>query len=65
LRGAQAERVADLRFELRERERILLQPLLGVLAALANALGLVRVPGARLLDEILLDACIQQAGGTS
>src|SRR5256886_4827128 len=59
----EAERLADLGFEIAQDDRVVLQPLARVLAPLADALGLVGVPGARLLDDPLLDAGVEDRAG--
>src|SRR5258705_8840966 len=60
-RLAKSESVAELRFEVRERRRIVLEPLLGVLASLSDPLTLVRVPSPGLLDEAVVDTSVQHA----
>src|SRR5215470_5442817 len=62
-RRLETERVTDLGFEIAQHHRIFLQPLARVLAALADAFGLVRVPGARLFDDPLLDAGVENGAG--
>src|SRR5439155_19625173 len=62
-RRPQPERVAHLDLEIVERGRVLLQPLLGVLTPMPDALVLERVPGARLLDEALLDGGVEDGAG--
>src|SRR5205814_5618223 len=51
--------LANLGLEIGEDGRILLEPFLRVLPALPDALVLERVPGAGLLDELLLDAGVE------
>src|SRR5439155_21985775 len=58
-RRPQSERVTDLDLEVVERGRVLLQPLLGVLPPLPDPFVLEGVPGARLLDEALLDRGVE------
>src|SRR6266566_3013276 len=55
----QAEGGPHLHLEVRHELRVVLEVLLGVLAALADPLGLVRVPGPGLLHEVLLDRGVQ------
>src|SRR5207237_10775853 len=61
--GPQPQRFAHLRLEVGERDRVLLQPLLGVLPPLPNALVFERVPGAGLLHEALLDGGVEPGAG--
>src|SRR5712691_3915454 len=56
---AQPQHLADLGLEIGEHDRIFLKPALGVLAALADPLVLVRVPGAGFLDDRLLHARVE------
>src|SRR5919199_6555815 len=62
-RCPEPERLADLVLQLEQRGLVFLQPLLGVLTALPDALVLVRVPGAGLLDDALLDAGVENGAG--
>src|SRR6185437_6555486 len=63
LGGGQAEDLAHLVVELLGEVGMLGQVLLGVFAALADALALVRIPRARLFDQILLGGQIHQVAG--
>src|SRR6185436_9729453 len=60
LRTAHAEGPADLSFDLGGEVGVLLDEQLGVLAALAEAEVAVREPGARLLDDLVLQADVDQ-----
>src|SRR5690606_20926167 len=50
---------ADLRFDVRRDGRVLDQELARVLLALTDAIAVVAVPGARLLDDVLADAEVE------
>src|SRR4029453_10553060 len=54
------EFLADLLFDRLEGVAVVLEELLGVLAALAEALAAVREPRAALLDDPLVDGEIEQ-----
>src|SRR5262249_3404911 len=56
-----SESVAELGLEIRQNHRIVLQPLLGVLASLSDPLTLEGVPGPGLLDQAVVDASVQHA----
>src|SRR5215831_5521192 len=56
----QAELAPDSILDRRVDLRVVLEELLGVLAALAEALAVEREPGAALLDDPLVDGEIQQ-----
>src|SRR5436190_5365450 len=60
LRHADAERLADLRFDLRGEVAVLVQEPFGVFAALADADVPVGEPRARLLDDAVLEADVDQ-----
>ena len=63
LLGDQAGILAQRQFDLVGDVRIVAQEQLGILAALAEPLGIVGEPGARLLDDAGLDAEIDQFAG--
>src|SRR5688500_20137583 len=63
LGAADAEETADLAFDLGEEVGVFLDEVLGVLAALAEAHVAVGEPGAGLLDDLVLDADVDQLAG--
>src|SRR5260370_645336 len=62
-RAGDAEGAANLPLDLAEEIGVLLDEELGVLAALTEAHVTVREPGPRLLDDLVLDADVDQLAG--
>jgi hypothetical protein len=57
--GADAQLLPDLRVELGEDVRVILEEATDVFAALADALAIVAVPGAGFLDDVVQDCEIE------
>src|SRR5262245_33555977 len=60
---AEPQGLPDLRLQVGEDRRVVLQPLLRVLTPLPDPLVLIGVPGAGLLNDFLLDAGVEDRPG--
>src|SRR5206468_3054028 len=61
--AGEAQLLADFLVDRVEDRRVVLEELLGVLAALAEALAAVGKPGAALFDDALVDAEVEKIAG--